>query len=153
MSSDLNRLYQDMILDHNKNPRNFGKLEKFTHYARGKNPLCGDDYEIFVNVEDEIIKEVSFEGIGCAISKSSASLLTAAVKGKNISDAVLMKDYFIDLLTSDAPDCDSDKCRTYLGKLKIFEGVKQYPVRVKCATLIWRAFESALSGNLEDTTN
>ncbi len=143
-----NRLYQDMILEHNKSPKNFGKLDKFTHYSRGKNPLCGDDYEIYLKIEDDKILEVGFTGVGCAISKSSASLLTTTIKNKTIAEASKFKDNFINLLTAEDDEYDKDLCRNELGKLKIFEGVKEYPMRVKCATLIWRSFEDAVNNRV-----
>ena len=138
----LSELYQEVILDHNKKPRNFGKIEEPTGYAHGVNPLCGDDYHIYLKVEpDGVLKQVTFEGQGCAISKSSASLMTTAVQGKKVVEVKAMKDQFIHLLTDSIA---SDATRTAVGKLKIFEGVKQFPARVKCATLIWRALEEAL---------
>ena len=141
----LNDLYQEVILDHNKKPRHFGKLEKPTGTAHGVNPLCGDDYQVYLHVDSEgVLKQIAFEGQGCAISKSSASLMTDAVLGKNTGDVKALKDEFIRLLTRDSA---SEATRIALGKLKIFEGVKQFPVRVKCATLIWRALEAALEAD------
>jgi len=138
-------LYQDMILAHNKNPRNFKQLEDATHVAHGVNPLCGDDFYIFLKISsDGLIEDIGFDGSGCAISKSSASMLTTALIGKTISEASTVKDGFIEMVTQD--DCDQ-QAKDLLGKLKIFEGVKEYPIRVKCATLIWRAFESAVSAD------
>lgn len=146
----LNDLYQEVILDHNKKPRNFGKLEDPTGYAHGVNPLCGDDYHVYLKTEpDGVLKQIAFEGQGCAISKSSASLMTAAVQGKKISEVKALKDDFIHLLTDNAA---SEKTRAAVGKLKIFEGVKQFPVRVKCATLIWRALEEALKTTRDKKT-
>lgn len=137
----LNDLYQEVILDHNKKPRNFGTLENPTGYAHGVNPLCGDDYHLYLNLDVKgKISAVKFEGHGCAISKSSASLMTEAVAAKSKAEAETLKDQFIRLLTEDA----SGAAREKVGKLKIFEGVRQFPVRVKCATLIWRALEAAL---------
>jgi nitrogen fixation NifU-like protein len=136
----LNELYQETILEHNKHPQNFHKLDHCTHCSHGKNPLCGDDYTIYLDIKDGIIKDVGFEGHGCAISKSSASILTTSIKGKTVKEALDMKDNFLKLVTE---SCDGN-CAQCLGKLKIFEGVKKYPVRVKCATLIWRALEDAL---------
>ena len=135
----LNRLYQEMILEHNKNPRNFKDLLDHTHYSHGHNPLCGDDFIVMIKVEGDVIEKIAFTGEGCAISKASGSLMTQALKGKSISDVVKIKDQFIDLVTKD----DSEK--DLLGKLIVFEGVKQYPVRVKCAALVWRALEDALN--------
>ena len=144
----LNDLYQEVILDHNRRPRNFRKIENATVRAHGVNPLCGDDYHLYLNIDKSgIIKEVGFEGQGCAISKSSASMMTAAIQGKLKEEAEKLKDAFIRLLTGDAV---SENLRAQSGKLKIFEGVKQFPVRVKCATLIWRALEAALKENSAD---
>lgn len=141
--SRLNRLYEEMILEHNKKPRNFEKLEPCTHSSHGKNPLCGDDYFVFLNLDGDVIKEISFLGQGCAISKSSGSLMTEALKGKTVSEAVEMKDSFLDLVSKDV----EPEVKNSLGKLKVFEGVKQFPVRVKCAALVWRALEDALENN------
>ena len=141
----LNELYQEVILDHNKKPRNYGTIENPTGYAHGVNPLCGDDYYLYLKTDDHgKIEEVKFEGQGCAISKSSASLMTTAIAGKSIGEAQTLKDHFIHLLTGGSV---SEPTRVAVGKLRIFEGVKQFPVRVKCATLIWRALEAALKTN------
>ncbi len=139
----LDDLYQEVILDHNRRPRNFKKLEDANAYAHGHNPLCGDDYFLYLVIDEGgMIKKVGFEGDGCAISKSSASMMTAAVEGKSVKEAGAAKDNFIRLLTDNT---GSDTVRATAGKLRIFEGVKQFPVRVKCATLIWRTLEEALS--------
>ena len=143
----LNDLYQEVILDHNRRPRNFGKIAEANAYAHGVNPLCGDDYHLYLQKDKSgIIKAVGFEGHGCAISKSSASMMTSAIQDKTAQDAGSLKDGFIALLTQDAV---SDEQRKKLGSLKIFEGVKNYPIRVKCATLIWRALEAALKNESE----
>lgn len=141
--SRLNRLYEEMILEHNKKPRNFLKLEHHSHSSHGKNPLCGDDYFVFLNIENDVIKDISFLGQGCAISKSSGSLMTESLKGKSIQEALSMKNSFLDLVSKDV----EYDVKTSLGKLKVFEGVKQFPVRVKCAALVWRALEDALENN------
>ncbi len=143
--SSLSELYQEMILEHNKSPRNFGKLSEANAMAHGKNPLCGDDYFVYLKISPNgRVEKVAFEGDGCAISKSSASMMTAAIQGKTIEEVQKMKDSFIHLLTDkDA----SDTAREGSGRLRIFEGVRQYPVRVKCATLSWRALEAALQNN------
>ena len=138
----LSDLYQEVILDHNRRPRNFGKLENATAYAHGVNPLCGDSFHLYLVVgHGGIIEKVVFEGSGCAISKSSASMMTTAIEGKNVREAESIEKAFIHLLTKDKV---TDAERNRVGKLKIFEGVKNYPIRVKCATLIWRALEAAL---------
>lgn len=138
----LDDLYQEVILDHNKNPRNFHKVEGANACSHGKNPLCGDDYYLYLLVgENGKIEKVGFEGQGCAISKSSASIMTTLVEGKRTEEAQALKDSFLNLLTKDQV---SDEDRTRAGRLKIFEGVKQFPIRVKCAALIWRTLEDAL---------
>lgn len=144
--SRLDGLYQQLILDHNKSPRNFGKLDPHTHYSHGVNPLCGDDYEVTLQVCNGIVERVAFIGSGCAISKSSGSLMTIAIEGKSIDEVVALKDRFLGLLLSDEI---SDDDRSGLGKLAVLEGVKKFPARVKCAALVWRAIEDALS---ESTT-
>ena len=142
MEVKLNELYQEVILDHNRRPRNFHKLDGANAYSHGVNPLCGDDYELYLLVgEDGIIKKVSFQGQGCAISKSSASMMTTLIEGKGLKEAGKLKDDFIRLLTS--PETSEDM-RSKVGRLKLFEGVRQFPVRVKCATLIWHALADAL---------
>jgi len=139
----LNELYQEVILDHNRNPRNFRKMEDASAVAHGVNPLCGDHFDIYVlKGADGKVSKVSFEGDGCAISKASASMMTQAVEGKSEKDAEALKNHFIALLTEEAPSAH----REGVGKLKFFEGVKNFPIRVKCATLAWRALEEALKG-------
>lgn len=139
--SRLDTLYQQLILDHNKSPRNFGKLDPYTHYSKGINPLCGDQYEVTVVVKGEMILDIQFSGTGCAISKSSGSLMTDAIKGKSVSDALGLKDLFLGMILDTLPDVD----RQSLGRLAVLEGVKKFPARVKCAALVWRAFEDAVS--------
>ena len=143
----LNDLYQEVILDHNRRPRNFKKVEQATSFARGVNPLCGDDYYVYLRRDPQgVIQEAGFQGQGCAISKSSASMMTSLVQGKKTQEAKILKDAFIHLLTRDSVSADE---REAAGKLKIFEGVRQYPIRVKCATLAWRALEEALKENTQ----
>lgn len=140
---ELSELYQEVILDHNKRPRNFGRPEGANRYSHGVNPVCGDNYHLYLQVgEDGVIQKIGFEGAGCAISKSSASMMTEAVKGLPAAEAGVLKDRFLKLLTTDA----SEEVRRGVGRLKLFEGVKNFPIRVKCATLIWRALEDALAG-------
>ncbi len=137
---DLQELYQETILDHNKNPRNFGKIVSANLQLEGYNPMCGDKYLIYLKVVDGVIEEISFEGEGCAISKSSASIMTTLVKGKNVKEA---KDLFekIHLLLTDKEIPDAST----LGKLAVFSGVREYPARVKCASLAWHTMNSALN--------
>ncbi len=134
----LNQLYQEMILEHNKNPRHFKEVDPCTHSSHGHNPLCGDDFKVMINCEDNIIKDIGFTGQGCAISKASGSMMTEAIIGKRLDEVLKKKDEFLSLITTD------DDIEHSLGKLKVFEGIKQYPVRVKCAALVWRALEDAL---------
>ncbi len=142
----LKKLYQQVLLDHNKKPRNFKVIEKATHYAHGVNPLCGDDYHLFLTIENDIIKDIGFHGAGCAISKSVSSMMTTHILNKKIEDVVTIKDAFIELLTSELTD---ESAKDILGHLTIFENVKDYPIRVKCATLIWRALETALLNKMD----
>jgi len=137
---ELVELYQEMILDHSKAPRNFGRLDPHTHHAEGYNPLCGDQCDITLTLRDGVIDEVKFTGAGCAISTASASLMTEAVKGKPIENADVLFAKIHHLLTTDDPPADD------LGKLQVFAGVRNFPMRVKCATLAWHTLRSALRG-------
>lgn len=137
---ELKELYQQVILDHNRAPRNFGTLEPHTHAAEGDNPLCGDHIDIFINVKDGVIEDIKFSGEGCAISKASASLMTSVLKGKTVEEARKMFEEFHDLVTKDDYLPDFDK----LGKLAVFAGVRTFPVRVKCASLAWHTMLQAL---------
>jgi nitrogen fixation protein NifU and related proteins len=141
---DLRELYQQVILDHHKKPRNFRKLEKANKQADGYNPLCGDKVSVYLEVEDGIIRDVSFIGTGCAISTASASMMTESLKGKSLSEAELLFDRFHKLVTGDN-SADSDV--SALGKLAVFSGVREYPVRVKCASLAWHTMHAALEGS------
>ena len=138
---NLKKLYQQVLLDHNKNPRNFKVIDDPTHYAHGVNPLCGDDYHLFVKIEDNKIKDIGFHGSGCAISKSVSSMMTIHVMNKTVKEVLAAKDAFIELLTQELATIDKE----LLGNLTLFENVKEFPIRVKCATLIWRAIEAALT--------
>jgi nitrogen fixation NifU-like protein len=139
--SELRELYQSVILDHNKNPRNFGAVEDPNHSADGHNPLCGDKIHLTVRLEDDVVKEVRFEGSGCAISTASASLMTQAVKDRPVESALHLFDRFHALLTSRSGD---EPPATDLGKLSVFAGVREFPMRVKCATLAWHTLKNAL---------
>ena len=139
----LTDLYQEVILDHNKSPRNFGTLVGATHSGIGHNPLCGDQLTLFARVENGVIREIAFQGKGCAISKASASLMTEAVKGKTTAEAEALFARFHDLLTG-PPDVPADT--KSFGKLAVFSGVREFPVRVKCATLAWHTLHSAIAG-------
>lgn len=148
--SEYNELYQQVILEHNKSPRNFKALDNASLVAYGKNPLCGDEYAIYINTDEQgQITEVAFQGDGCAISKASASLMTVNVKGKSKAEAQQLKNEFQQMLTK---LLDPKKDEHHLNKLTIFEGVKEYPARVKCATLCWHTLVAALEGQQEITT-
>jgi nitrogen fixation NifU-like protein len=138
---DLRELYQQVILDHNKNPKNFGKLEPANRAAEGYNPLCGDHIDLYLQVEDDVIKDISFEGAGCAISKASASVMTTVLKGKSIAEAGQLFKKFQQLITSE-PGAEPDLKE--IGKLAIFCGVREFPLRVKCAGLAWHTMIAAL---------
>jgi nitrogen fixation NifU-like protein len=137
MSQDLQDLYQEVILDHNKRPRNFCAMESGRR-AEGYNPLCGDRLTVYLQVEDGVIRNVSFQGAGCAISKASASLMTDAVKGKTIAEAETLVGRFQQMITG-PPEAPADD----LGKLSVLAGVRQFPVRVKCASLPWHTLRAA----------
>jgi nitrogen fixation NifU-like protein len=133
-------LYQEVILDHSKRPRNFHDMPDATNLVEGYNPLCGDKLKLFVKMDGDIVRDISFVGAGCAISTASASLMTETVKGKSREEAARMMERFHTLLTTDGPTPDN------LGKLTVFSGVREFPVRVKCATLAWHTLKSALTG-------
>ena len=141
---DLRDLYQEVILDHNKRPRNFGPLEQASHRADGHNPLCGDHLSVFLTLDGDTVREVSFEGSGCAISTASASLMTESVKGRTLEEAERLFEGFHELLTGDPSVVG--KASEELGKLAVFSGVREFPVRVKCATLAWHTLKAALDG-------
>ena len=132
-------LYQEVILDHSKRPRNCHPMDDANRRAEGYNPLCGDKLKLFLKIEDDVVKDVSFVGSGCAISTASASLMTESLKGKTRGEALKLLDHFHELLTTDAA------IREDLGKLVVFCGVRDYPARVKCATLAWHTLRSALT--------
>ncbi|MGE5340395.1 MAG: Fe-S cluster assembly sulfur transfer protein SufU [Candidatus Omnitrophota bacterium] len=146
---DLKQLYQEMILDHNKNPRNFRTMEGATHHAEGYNPMCGDRYTVYVRLEEGKIADISFSGSGCAISKASASLMTSCLKGKTPEEAERIFDDFHHMLTHEtAPE----ELPGRLCKIAALQGVKAFPTRIKCATLVWHTMKSALEGKEEPTT-
>jgi nitrogen fixation protein NifU and related proteins len=146
--SELSELYQQVILDHNKKPRNFRKLETANHLAEGFNPLCGDQLTVYLNLEDDAVKEISFEGSGCAISKAAASMMTQALKGKTKQQAEQLFSEFHGMVTG---ELDEETTANSLGNLKIFSGVREFPVRVKCASLPWHTMHAAL--NNQETTS
>jgi nitrogen fixation NifU-like protein len=139
--SDLRELYQEVILDHNKRPRNFRMIESPTRVAKGHNPLCGDRLTLYLSIDGDRIADIAFEGSGCAISKASASLMTEAVKGKTVAEAEALFERFHDLVTSPP---DEPVTTNGLGKLAVFAGVREYPARVKCASLAWHTMKNAV---------
>ena len=143
MSSELASLYQEVVLDHGRRPRNFGPLPGATHHAEGVNPLCGDQLTLHVRLEDGVIREASFEGSGCAISKASASVMTGVVKGRSVADAEALFGRFHAMVTEGPGGSVSPE---ELGKLAVFSGVWEFPTRVKCATLAWHTLRAALQG-------
>ena len=145
---DLRDLYQEVILDHSKRPRNFGDLDGANRRAEGYNPLCGDRETVYLRLEGDVLKEVGFRGAGCAISTASASMMTESLKGKTREEAEALFERFHDLITGS--DGRTDTSRPDLGKLKVFSGVREFPVRVKCVTLPWHTMKAALAG--EDRT-
>jgi nitrogen fixation protein NifU and related proteins len=163
--SDYNALYQEVILEHNKKPRNFVVLSDANAYALGKNPLCGDQFAVYVKLsDDDTIEAIGFQGSGCAIAKASASMMTTNVKGKTKPQALALAKAFQAMVTGQEEHAHNDTCvhdhsaeeataqPDILGRLRILEGVKEYPVRVKCATLSWHTLEAALNGTQEAST-
>jgi nitrogen fixation NifU-like protein len=147
VSVEFDDLYQEVILDHSKNPRNFREMEDADKTIDGFNPLCGDKIKLFLKVDDGVVSDISFQGVGCAISTASASLLTESLKGKSAEEAERIFSQFQQLVThhpKEELDCDC------LGKLIVFEGIRDYPMRVKCATLCWHALKAALKNDAED---
>jgi nitrogen fixation NifU-like protein len=142
--SELSELYQQVILDHNKKPRNFHKLEAANRTAEGYNPLCGDQLTVYMQLEDGVVKDVSFEGSGCAISKAAASMMTQSVKGKTKEEALTLFNEFHGMVTGTLDEEATPN--HHLGRLTIFAGVRDYPARVKCASLSWHTMHAALTG-------
>jgi nitrogen fixation NifU-like protein len=144
--ADLRELYQEVILDHHKRPRNCRKPDDANKHADGFNPLCGDKVSVFVRVEDGVVRDIAFQGSGCAISTASASMMTETLKGKSEAEAAQIFARFHDLVTGKTP-IDGDN--SALGKLAVFAGVRDYPVRIKCATLAWHTMRAALAESQE----
>jgi len=145
--ADLRELYQDVILEHSKAPRNFRELPEANHKAEGYNPLCGDHFMLYLNLDGDVIRDIGFQGSGCAISKASASLMTQIVKGKSKEEAEKLFSEFHKLVTGQANGNQAD-----VGKLAAFSGVSEFPVRVKCATLAWHTLHAALEGKQESVS-
>ncbi len=146
--ADLRDMYQEMILEHAKSPRNFRALESPSYKAEGYNPLCGDRCSVFIDTKDGLISDISFEGSGCAISRASASMMTQSLKGKTLQQAEEMFRSFHDMVTGQS----SDGAGSDIGKLKVFAGVSEFPARVKCATLAWHTLQAALHGDSAPVT-
>ncbi|MFZ5524395.1 MAG: Fe-S cluster assembly sulfur transfer protein SufU [Pseudomonadota bacterium] len=147
--TDMRQLYQEVILDHNRKPRNYGAIPDANRHADGHNPLCGDHIKLSMNILDDKIASIAFEGHGCAICKASASMMTGAVKGKSVQEAETMVDEFRGMATG---TLDPDRTGHHLGKLKIFAGVKDLPSRVKCAILPWHTLHAALNAEASIST-
>jgi nitrogen fixation NifU-like protein len=145
--SDLSDLYQEVILDHNRRPRNFRVLDGASHTAEGYNPLCGDRLTLYLKVEGETIADVSFEGAGCAISKASASMMTDALKGRTIAEANALFERFHRMVTTPPEQSVED-----MGKLSSLAGVREFPVRVKCASLAWHTLRAAMASQQKAST-
>ncbi len=144
--SDLRELYQEVILDHRKTPRNFREMEEANRRLEGYNPLCGDRVTVYLQVEDDVVQDVSFQGMGCAISTASASMMTELLKGKKVEEAEVIFQHFQDLVTGKSDRSDG------VGKLVVFAGVSEFPLRVKCATLPWHTLRAALRQQAEAVT-
>ncbi len=144
MFDNLGDLYQQVILDHSKSPRNFGELPGANHHAQGRNPLCGDNVNVAVKMNGDVIEDIRFQGSGCAIAKASASVMTTALKGKTLTEAKTLFEQFHNLvMTGESAPCEQ------LGKLNVFGGVHRYPARVKCAILAWHAALAAMAGKAD----
>ena len=143
MDAEFRELYQEIILEHSKSPRNFRRMDNATHKLEGRNPLCGDQFTVYLKIENGIIADISFEGSGCAISKASASVMTSVLKGKSITEAKKLFEQFHNIVTGvrNAGDCPDVS-----GKIAAFSGVAEYPVRIKCATLAWHAMRNSIEG-------
>ena len=153
MDDDVRELYQEVILDHGKNPRNFRQLEDANCEAQGNNPLCGDRLTVYLKVdEDRLICDAAFEGRGCAISMASASMMTQIVSGKTVSQVQNLFDKFHKLCTGEIEEFPQDEFADDVDKLRVMSGVRQFPMRVKCATLSWHTMNAAVSGNSETST-
>jgi nitrogen fixation NifU-like protein len=147
--SDLRDLYQEVILDHQKHPRNFRVLAEATRRQEGYNPLCGDRLTLYIKLNNNRIEDIAFQGSGCAISMASASVMTEAVKGKTVEEAEALFHAFHEIVTGQESPEAASAARPPLGKLAVFSGVREFPVRVKCATLPWHTLHAALQGRQE----
>jgi nitrogen fixation protein NifU and related proteins len=143
---ELRELYQELILEHSKTPRNYREMANPTRKVEGFNPLCGDHFTVYLEMDGDLVRDISFQGSGCAISKASASLMTQALKGKSKADAEALFTRFHDLVTGKAKNGGGEE----LGKLAVFSGVSEFPVRVKCASLAWHAMKAGIEGEAEE---
>ena len=148
MTPDLRELYQNVILDHHKKPRNFGELPDANYTAEGFNPLCGDRVTVYLHLVGDVVQDIHFVGAGCAISTASASMMTESLKGKTRAEVEELFQRFHSLLTAPAEEADRDS----LGKLEAFSGVREFPIRVKCATLPWHTLRAALQGEAKSVS-
>lgn len=146
--ADLRDLYQEVILEHSKAPRNYHELKHADHKAEGFNPLCGDRFIVYLRMDGDLIRDISFQGSGCAISKASASMMTQSLKGKSVAEARALFEQFHKVVTGQAANGNHAE----LGKLAVFSGVSEFPVRVKCATLAWHTLQAALEGKQESVS-
>jgi nitrogen fixation NifU-like protein len=147
--SNLEALYQEVILDHNRKPRNFREIENADRHVEGRNPLCGDQVTVWVKLDGDTVADVSFKGTGCAVSKSSASIMTQTIKGKTVAETRQIFDRFHEMITGKMTDAE----REQMGSLAALGGVSKFPLRVKCASLAWHALKSALDGGGEVSTD
>ncbi|MBL6929313.1 MAG: SUF system NifU family Fe-S cluster assembly protein [Rhodospirillales bacterium] len=153
MSDELRELYQEVILDHGREPRNFGKPEAANHHAHGHNPLCGDKVTIYLEVENDQVKDVGFEGSGCAISMASTSLMTETLKGRSIEEAHTFFRRFHDLMTGSEDGAGEEVDEEAFERLEVLSGVREFPMRVKCATLCWHTMEAAVKGERTEVSS
>ena len=152
MSADPKALYQEVILDHNKKPRNYGTLEHASHQSEGLNPLCGDHIYVALNLAGDAIESIAFHGESCAICKASASMMTMAVKGKTSAEAEQLVHAFVDMATGRAPASDATPALPGMARLAVFSGIRDLPMRVKCAILPWHTLQAALNSQTSATT-
>ena len=151
--NDLRELYQEVILDHSKNPRHFREMPEANHHADGHNPLCGDRVTVYLHLAGDVVEDVSFKGAGCSISTASASMMADALRGKKVDEVKALFDRFHDLVTSDPSHAaENVEAASELGKLAVFSGVCEFPMRVKCASLPWHTMKAALEGAAKAST-
>lgn len=150
--NDLRELYQEVILDHSKKPRHFREMAEANHHADGHNPLCGDRVTVYLHVKGDVVEDVSFKGAGCSISTASASMMADALRGRSVTEVKALFDRFHELVTAEPGDTGEAVDEAALGKLAVFAGVSEFPMRVKCATLAWHTMKAALEGDNKAST-